>query len=215
MSNYLLLLSFFSIQLIGMQDSSLDRFRFDSAINDEIDPQNEAYAQAKRALSLMENEDQNLRRQALRAGQLYNKQAADLLSKKHVHILKNIIKQFGWPSQAHFDEDCSFAAWLVAQHANHDLHFQKQACNYISQLNERFASIYWIFLTDRILVNENKPQLYGTQYTKDGTLYPIADPNNLERRRKDMQLSQIEYYQDFMALKFNQLKRVSPALPSQ
>lgn len=218
MSNYLVLLSLFSMPLACMHDERLKLDRFDSIIDDEIDTHlamHQEHTQAKQALLLMIQEDQGLRRQALRTGHLYNNAQATELNKKHVAILKNIIRQFGWPSQETFNEDCSFAAWLIAQHANHDLDFQKQARNNVSYLDERFAPIYWVFLTDRILANENKPQLYGTQYAQDGILWPINDPDNLDKRRKAMQLSPMEKYQDIMAVKFLQLKCASPALPSE
>jgi hypothetical protein len=217
MSNYFILLSFFSMQLMSMLDQPMQLSRFDSIIEDELNEnmhfqQNHIYA--KDALLLMAQEDQAFRREAVGAGRFYNKQLADILSQKHVMVLKKIINDFGWPSKESFDEDCSFAAWLIAQHANHDPVFQKKACLHISYLTERWAPIYWIFLTDRILVNENKPQLYGTQYTKSGALWPILNPENLEARRKKMQLEPMEYYQDIMAIKFNQLlNHKSPALP--
>lgn len=217
MSNYFVLLSFFSAHLIGMQDPQLQLFHFDPTIEDTFAtdmPFYQNHAHAKRTLLLMAQEDQDLRRNALCLNQFYNKQLADALSQKHIIALKKIITHFGWPSKEYFDEDCSFAALLIAQHANHDPSFQKQACFHISHLTERFALIYWIFLTDRILVNENKPQLFGTQYMPNGILWPILDPCNLEARRKRMQLERMEYYQDIMAAKFNQLlTHRSPALP--
>ncbi|WP_425473561.1 DUF6624 domain-containing protein [Streptomyces tailanensis] len=49
------------------------------------------------------------------------------------------------------------------------------------------------YLTDRVLVADGQPQLYGTQYTHeaDGTELrpqPIADPERLDERRAAMGL---------------------------
>ncbi len=48
------------------------------------------------------------------------------------------------------------------------------------------------FLTDQIAVRENRPQIYGTQQ-KDGKLYRVDDPNNLNKRRKSMSLPSINF----------------------
>lgn len=210
-----LLILFFVFSLKGMSFTERTYFaRFDGLVDAELTLMEE-HQQAKKTLLEMFQEDQDFRRQALRAGHLYDTKEAENLSKKHVVALQAIIEKFGWPSKEKFDEDCSFAAWTIAQHANHTIQFQKKALEYISNLDERFAPIYWVFLTDRILANENKPQLYGTQYTKDGKLWPIHDPNNLEARRKKMALSSIDHYQDLMAQKFALIKPPSPALPLQ
>ncbi|GMU18811.1 MAG: hypothetical protein AMXMBFR12_00030 [Candidatus Babeliales bacterium] len=210
-----LLILFFVFSLKGMSFCEKTYLaRFDGLVDAELTLMKE-HQQAKKTLLEMLQEDQDLRRQALQAGHLYNTKEAEKLSKKHIVILQTIIEKFGWPSQEKFDEDCSFAAWTIAQHANHNIQFQKKALEYISDLNERFALIYWIFLTDRILANESKPQLYGTQYAKDGKLWPINDPDNLEARRKKMVLSSMDRYQDLMAQKFALIKPPSSALPLQ
>ena len=93
MSNYLILLSLFSMSGLGMQDGRLELYRFYSNIDGQTDAQiilNQEYAQAKQALLLMEQEDQDLRRNALRAGHLYNIKQATELNKKHLEILKKI-----------------------------------------------------------------------------------------------------------------------------
>jgi hypothetical protein len=54
------------------------------------------------------------------------------------------------------------------------------------------------YLTDKILVGENKKQLYGTQlkHNKDGSyeLYPMEDEKNVNVRRSQFGLSSIEEY---------------------
>lgn len=68
-------------------------------------------------------------------------------------------------------------AWLLIQHADSDVEFQQ----YCLELMERevesggVAKSDVAFLTDRILVNKGKPQLYGTQfYESKGKLIPMS-----------------------------------------
>jgi hypothetical protein len=54
------------------------------------------------------------------------------------------------------------------------------------------------YLTDRILVNNSKKQLYGTQFYRDkrGVLIarPIKNKDNLDKRRKAVGLESFQKY---------------------
>ena len=57
------------------------------------------------------------------------------------------------------------------------------------------------YLTDRVLVNEGKKQLFGTQFLEvNGKLVPqpIADEANLEKRRNDAGMISMEVYRRHM-----------------
>ena len=61
--------------------------------------------------------------------------------------------------------DGAHAAWLLVQHADEDLSFQKRC---LELMQQAFASAdvsaqELSFLTDRVLTHEGKPQMYGTQ----------------------------------------------------
>ena len=58
------------------------------------------------------------------------------------------------------------------------------------------------YLTDRILVKENKGQIYGTQFSKDNH-YPIFDENDLDKRRAEMGLGSFEEYSKLMQKKMH------------
>lgn len=50
---------------------------------------------------------------------------------------------------------------------------------------------------DRILVNEGKPQIYGTQvqvFEGKALPRPVEDPDNLDKRRKEMGLGSFDDY---------------------
>mgnify|MGYP001560728744 CR=1 FL=1 len=60
------------------------------------------------------------------------------------------------------------------------------------------------YLEDRILVNEGKPQLYGTQFL-EGAPRPIKDPDHVDERRKSVGLESlaegIKEHREFYKLK--------------
>jgi len=80
--------------------------------------------------------------------------------------LKNIINRYGWPDNNLVGKKASHEAWLIAQHADHDLNFQKNCLKIINKKVKKnlVDKKDLAYLTDRILVNQGKPQLYGTQF---------------------------------------------------
>ncbi|MDP3027797.1 MAG: hypothetical protein Q8N63_08900 [Nanoarchaeota archaeon] len=112
--------------------------------------------------------------------------------------LKEIISKIGWPTSEIVWENGEHAAWLIVQHSDFDLEFQKICLNLLKKLPQtQERKIHIAYLTDRILVNRNKKQIYGTQFKKEnGRLKPspIADIDNLERRRKEIGLESFKEY---------------------
>jgi len=89
-------------------------------------------------------------------------------------ILGGIIETIGsWPTIDKVGAKAASAAALLALHADHDVDFQKQ-CLGRMQAHEfagRVSSIDLAYLLDRVLINRQNPQHYGTQ------LVEIKDKN--------------------------------------
>ncbi len=160
---------------------------------------------AKKILKMVE-EDQRIR---------HSKDLSLDLSKmdeSHTLQMKKIIAKYGWPTTSLVGEEASNGAWLLIQHADHDLAFQKNSLEAIQKHidSKETKKPQVAFLTDRILVAEKKKQLYGTQFriSKSNKLvsYPIADIKNLDRRRKQMGLNTYREYRNFAVLSFQDLK---------
>jgi len=106
--------------------------------------------------------------------------------------LKGIVEKYGWPTISDIGPDGSQAAWLLVQHADHDPDFQSQCLALMHALPKgevKPANI--AYLEDRVRVAQGKPQLYGTQFYREGGKFapqPIEDPDNLEKRRQAMGL---------------------------
>lgn len=137
-------------------------------------------------LQKMINEDQK----AVRARQKRGVVNIHVL-KTNTKKIKEIIAHYGWPTISLVGEKGSKNAWLLVQHADHDLRFQKKCLSLmlgVAKKNRKDMVLMHIaFLIDRIRVNEKKPQKFGTQFytNKKGkfTYWPIQDIQNVDKRR--------------------------------
>jgi hypothetical protein len=121
------------------------------------------------------------------------------LDKVHSARLKEIVTKYGWPGRTLVGTEAAASAWLMLQHADYDVAFQRMCLELIKKMppceveNSQFAE-----LTDRVLLNEGKKQLYGTMpvRTKDGTLVPkpIEDEANVDKRRAELGLQPLAEY---------------------
>lgn len=114
--------------------------------------------------------------------------------------LKKVLKQHGWPDIKMVGKKGSIAAWILAQHADHDPEFQYHCLELMtkSYLQGNIEPEYFALLTDRVRVNQGKKQIYGTQNyrRRDGILYsrPILNMKKLPRLRKQMGLPPLAEY---------------------
>ncbi|MFI2620578.1 DUF6624 domain-containing protein [Streptomyces sp. NPDC018584] len=117
--------------------------------------------------------------------------------------IKTIIAEHGWPGTALVGDQGADEAWLLVQHADRDPEFQRQALEHLKTAVEAgdTRARHLAYLTDRVLVSEGKPQLYGTQYTGDGDNFqpqPVHDPEHLDERRAEMGLNTAAEYDQRM-----------------
>ena len=141
--------------------------------------------------------DQRMRRKAMKTG-IWDKR----IDRKHTLKMKEIIKRYGWPTINLVGKKANKNAWLLVQHADHDIRFQKRCLKLmkdIYKINSNLINITNIaYLKDRILVNKGKAQLFGTQFyaNKKGIFgpRPIKDIKNLDKRRKEYGLPPFSEY---------------------
>lgn len=128
------------------------------------------------------------------------------IDKKNTLKIKKIIKRYSWPTINLVGEKASKNAWLLVQHADHDVKFQKKCLKLMEDIykrNQNFINRTNIaYLRDRILVSEGKKQLFGTQFyaNKKGVFgpRPIKDIKNLDERRKQYGLTPFSEYKKLM-----------------
>ena len=117
--------------------------------------------------------------------------------------MHEIVDEVGWPTKSAVGTDGTQAAWLLLQHADLDVAFQRRCLKLMEAERER-GEVFTqnlAYLTDRVRVNEGKKQEYGTQfYVVDGKQQPrpIRDAKNVDMRREKMGLSTLEEYRKLM-----------------
>jgi hypothetical protein len=112
--------------------------------------------------------------------------------------LEQIVNQFGWPGKTLVGADGAAGAWLIVQHADGNLAFQKK-CLELMRAAPRgeLEPKHIAYLTDRTLAHEQKKQIYGTQlHGENGKLVPdpIEDEANVDKRRAEVGLEPLAEY---------------------
>lgn len=122
------------------------------------------------------------------------------LDHKHAKFLSDLLRDSEWPRISEVGPDGAKAAWLLVQHADHNLNLQKTVLQILeSYVVEREANPQDVaLLSDRIAVAENRPQQYGTQgrCIEDEGWQPneINEPQYVHLRREKMQLAPLHLY---------------------
>lgn len=117
---------------------------------------------------------------------------------ENVQWLKQTVDKQGWPTNSLVGSDGANAAWLLVQHADADLKFQRKCLNLMAALPKNEMSQNDLaYLTDRVLLAEGKKQIYGTQFDWiDGKLQPqpLEDEVNVDKRRAEVGMSPLAEY---------------------
>ncbi len=114
-------------------------------------------------------------------------------------FMKRTLEKHGWPGKTLVGEDAANAAWLLVQHADSDREFQTKALDLLKPAVKAGEATgqQLAYLTDRVLVGQGKPQLYGTQFQGRGPTAepaPIEDEANVDKRRAEIGLGPLAEY---------------------
>ena len=127
--------------------------------------------------------------------------------------LKKIVKHFGWPDKRLVGTKGSEAAWLIAQHADHDIRFQQRCLELMTNpaMMDHISPIQIAYLTDRVRVHKKKKQQFGTQFyvTRQGRFMPrpIKNKKTLNRRRNEIGLESFEKYKAELLMAHARLRK--------
>lgn len=164
--------------------------------------------QLQRELVSMAQSDQSIRNDIAKIG--WNTPPPELLEKlrlidaKNTKRLKEIIEQHAWVNENLVGKSGVSAAFLIVQHSS-DLKFQEAMLPHLKRsfLNgEGVSGQEFALLQDRVLVHQNKLQLYGTQLNiLDGELVfdPIFDEEHVDKRRAEVGLPPLDEYKKIVA----------------
>lgn len=128
--------------------------------------------------------------------------------------LDSILSVISWPTIDLVGREASNAAWLIAQHSDEDVGFQIKCYSLIREafLENKINRENFAYITDRILINLNFPQLYGTQFSiitlndgkKDIEFKPISNIDFVDFRRRFMGMPPIKIYKEYSLRYFNE-----------
>lgn len=133
---------------------------------------------------------------------LVTKNFTSPIFKTHAVRLQKIVHRHGWPTISKFGTKASRGAWLLVQHADHDVAFQERCLEFMQEAYNTnphdVAPQNIAYLIDRVRVNKRQKQLFGTQYFFDSKgrfgPRPIVSPANLNIRRKQYGLGKFVNY---------------------
>ena len=120
--------------------------------------------------------------------------------------LEQIVEEHGWPTFAMVGEDGSTAAWVIAQHADFDVDMQFRFLRLIEAAVEvgQADVTEMAYLWDRVAVNRDLPQRYGSQIRcrqgEPAPATPIEDADEVDVRRAEVGMSSLEVYYEELAM---------------
>lgn len=164
-------------------------------------PESIQYSEIAAEITAMYNADQDMRIKAEKDDSVWD----ETMDPRNTARMKEIVKQIGWPTISKVGEKASGDAWLLVQHADRDVEFQKYCLGLMKAEPTGEVDLGDIaYLEDRVRMNSGQPQLYGTQFRWKGnkSIQNIEDPEHVEERRKEMGLDTLaenleEMYQKY------------------
>jgi len=112
---------------------------------------------------------------------------------RNQELVISIIEKCGMPSLQEVSNKQMNAIWLGLQHT--DKKYRKKYFPLIEDAVNAgdLSKQQYALMKDRILMDDGKPQLYGSQI-KNGKLYKLEAPASVNERRKDMGMEPLEDY---------------------
>ncbi|CAH1000566.1 hypothetical protein LEM8419_01700 [Neolewinella maritima] len=133
------------------------------------------------------------RDQAIRGGQPYDKR----VDHQNLEVITSFLDHCGMPTLAEVNEVQLAAIWAVLQHSSN--RYRKRYLPLL-EASARAGDLSWgtiATITDRIALDDGKPQRYGTQVVRDPNtgkwqLYELADPDSVDKLRQAIGLPPLE-----------------------
>lgn len=172
-------------------------------MNESFDNRYKAFSEE---LERMYEFDQELRtRYEDNGGIIEDEKEEENPDKVQADRLKEIIKEIGWPTISKVGEKASKGAYILIQHADHDVAFQREGLKLMKEAGTDVDPHNVAYLEDRVRVNSGEPQLYGTQFFGEGADYgprPIEDAEHLDERRAALGLAPMAEYKKELEEKY-------------
>lgn len=130
---------------------------------------------------------------------------------RNAEVLKKIFDEHGFPNYDKVGKESSKNFWLCVQHSDHDLKFQQEVLKEMKKevKHKKADPSNFAFLTDRVNINLNRAQVYGTQlsYDEQKRAFPknLKNPKKVNQRRNSIGLEPLEDYLEFATMAHRQM----------
>lgn len=127
---------------------------------------------------------------------------------KNAVLIQQIINKYGWFGKDKIGSEANQTLFLTIQHVD-DLTVQTKYLPILKQAVKDGNAEPWhfAFLTDRILMNQGKNQIYGTQVIHYGMqksyVVPLENPEKVDDLRKEVGLDSLDNYLKEQGLTWN------------
>jgi len=151
------------------------------------------------------DDDQSDRRKLDEFSRLHNTRKLDSLwevigKKDDINLakVKAVLDKYGWLGINEIGEKANLALFIVIQHAD-----SLTQMTYLPMMRQavkdgKAKADHLALLEDRVLTNQGKPQMYGSQVRTNRSgkneFFPIADERNVNKRRTSVGLEPLEIY---------------------
>lgn len=125
---------------------------------------------------------------------------------RHQPLLEKIVRQHGYPGVQQVGKTSAYNFWLLVQHADAHLAFQRQVLKLmLPEVKRKNADpANYAYLTDRVATNTGQPEEYGTQVEYKGlglgqaVPKSLRDPAHVNQRRAAIGMEPLENYLSMM-----------------
>ncbi len=107
--------------------------------------------------------------------------------------VENIVSRYGWLGKSEIGEVANSTLFIVIQHAQDNSireKFYPLLEESVKEGESRKSDL--ATMKDRILIQNGRPQIYGTQTNNQGQLLPVENKNELNKRRRQVGLKKIK-----------------------
>jgi len=112
---------------------------------------------------------------------------------RNQELIISIIEKCGMPTLNEVNQEQMNAIWLGLQHTENKYRVKYFPLIEKAVKNGDLSKEQYALMKDRILMDEGKPQIFGSQI-KNGKLYDLEEPETVNERRQEMGLEPIEDY---------------------
>lgn len=162
-----------------------------------LSPLNEALRAELRAMARDDADETSLN---LDGSTVADSAAASSVSvrERNVARLRAIIQEHGWPGNSLVGREGARAAWLIAQHADFDVPFQRECLRLVegAYLRSDVDGHDLAYLADRVAAAEGRAPVYGTQ---GGHGYTPEQAALIDQRRRAVGLPSLSEFRAMAA----------------